>query len=47
MVTNIVKCYDEHKQDIEKTYSQRKAGIGTILEECNGAHHEKARSKDF
>lgn len=47
MVTNIIKCYDENKQDIEKMYSQRKARTGTTLEECSGAHHEKARSKDL
>lgn len=47
MVINSIKCYDENKQDTEKKYTQRKAGMGTILEEGNGANHEKAKNKAY
>lgn len=47
VVINSIKCYDENKQDTEKKYTQRKAGMGTILEEGNGANHEKAKNKAY
>ena len=45
LITNSIKCYDENKQDTEKKQAQKNTGMVTILEEGNGANHQKARSK--